>query len=215
MKSYFNPTLMIALSFYAMASSSAQNISDVAFHLGGGPVIHTDLGPDYEYTAYSLGGSLQFNFVRKRGFSLGIQAGVQRVIEKYQITEFGWDVQYQPYAGHPDPLSYSQPNVWVTKHHLWQLFLISNYHFQNNIILEGSLGTNLIIEDDNLNVKAVPLIGLGGGYLFKITHSLYIPLKLTTYLEFTPRIDNGGLKINGGSLFPGVYSGILFNVNTK
>ncbi len=216
MKSYLIVSAFIACTLLSIAYARSQKVHEVGFNLGGGPIFHTDLDADYKYSAYSLGGSVQLNFFKKRKLSIGIQAGVQQVVEKFQITEYGWHVLYQPYLEQPGPMSFNQPEVWISKYHLWQFLLISNYHFPNNILLEGSMGTNLFIENDDRDdpqASAVPLIGLGGGYQFKITRSLSIPVKLITYFEFTPEIKNRALKINGGSLYPGVVSGILFNLN--
>lgn len=216
MKNFLIAPVFIALSLCALALVKGQNIHGVGLQLGGGPVFHTDLDHDYQYSAYSLGGNVQFNFIRNGPFSLGVQTGIQQVVEKYQITEFGWQIEYQPYLELSGPMSFNQPEVWISKYHLWQFLLISNYHFPNNMSLEGSMGTNLLIENDDYNdsgISAVPLIGLGGGYQFKITRSLSIPVKVLTYFEFTPEIKNSGLRINGGSLYPGIFSGIFYRVN--
>ncbi len=214
MKNQLKSVIFTFLSLSALASVDGQSIRGVAFNIGGGPVFHTGLNPDYQYSANYWGGNIQLYFINKGNFSFGLQAGVQRVIEKFQLTEFGWHIQYPQYLDQSG-LRTNQPDMWISKYHLWQFLFNLNYQFRNNIILEGSIGTNLFVKDvDNrFNLNSIPLIGFGGGYLFRITNSLYIPLKLKAYYEYTSNIENDGVKINGRSLYPGIYSGILFNLN--
>lgn len=214
MKNYLIISAFVSISLFAIAAATCQHVRDVGFNIGGGPVFHTDLDSDYKYYAYSIGGNIQLSFIHKGNFTFGVQAGLQQIVQKFQITEFRWNVIYHQYM---DPLRLAdnnQPDVWVSKNYLWQFLLNSNYQFQNSIILEGSIGANLIINGaDKPYVDAIPLIGLGGGYLFRVTKSISIPLQLKTCYEFNPRIESGTLKIYGGSLYPAIYSGIVFSLD--
>ncbi len=208
-------TVFIGLSLLATISATSQNIHNVGFNLGGGPVFHTVHYPQLQSPGYSMGGNLQLNFMQKGNFSFGLQAGGQLVIEKFQVTYLRWNASESQFPYNPYQLYPLAPTEFTSKKFLWQLLLNSKYQFRNNTFLEGSLGAIFDFYENrsNYGLSTAPMVGLGGGYLFRVTNSISIPLQLKTYFEFMPRIENRALKIYGGSLYPGVYSGVVFNLD--
>ncbi len=208
-------TVFIGLSLLANISATSQNVQNVGFNLGGGPVFHTVRYPQLQSPGYSMGGNLQLNFMKKRNFSFGLEAGGQLVIEKFQVTYLRWNASETQFPYNPyQPYSLA-PTEFTSKKFLWQLLLNSKYQFRNNTFLEGSLGVLFDFYENNSQYGSytAPMVGLGGGYLFKLSNTISIPLKFKTYYTFKPRISDRSLQVSSGPLFMGIYSGIAFNVD--
>ncbi|XOV92541.1 MAG: hypothetical protein ACFHWX_20335 [Bacteroidota bacterium] len=210
--------VFVHITLFSLIISSAngqtRGINEIAINIGGG---HLFSSSNNVSQANYFTGNIQAYFLTKGNFSFGLQAGSQLVIIKQLSRPSRWGSQIQPYQNDGvaispplyQPMTYEpqKPDVLVFKHSLWHLLMISKYRFENNIILEGSLGTIAFIDSGDPIFTA--LVGLGAGYEFKITPSLAIPVKFKADYAVMTGMEDGNLRLYG-PIYGGLTSGIIF-----